>query len=210
MNLSRARQQVKDPGLRETLDGTDGILLEAVESSRTLAIELCPPALYELGLVPALQWLGKRMFEQHELEVRIDADLHEEMQDQDLRSFCFEAVRELLFNVVKHSGVCRARVDLQRSGDFLRIDVSDAGVGFDPRGLCPSDTESLEFGLLTIRERFSSLGGRVDVESAPGAGTRISLFAPWKQAGMDLSRPGRGLKRVAADDVRSEGGPSSP
>jgi signal transduction histidine kinase len=178
MNLTQVLQHADAPDLRDLLKGTDGILRDAIESSRTLAVELCPPLLYELGLVPALEWLGKRMYERHALDVQIDANLDREPEDLDLRSFCFEAVRELLFNVVKHSGVLSAQVCLRHEKEFLEIRVSDEGRGFDPQHVQPLGTDSLDFGLFAIRERLSSLGGRIELASAPGEGTQVTFLAP--------------------------------
>jgi CheY-like chemotaxis protein len=96
---------------------------------------------------------------------------------EDLRLMCFQAVRELLLNTVKHAGVTSAQITMTyNKGQSLRIAVSDAGKGFDPSQVAGATSGS--FGLFSIRERFALLGGHLEVESAPGQGTRAILTVP--------------------------------
>ena len=91
----------------------------------------------------------------------------------------YEAVRELLFNVVKHAGATSARVAVTRLGaDAVQVTVEDGGVGFDLASLESGELASSGFGLFSIRERLSYLGGRLTMESAPGRGARFTLVAP--------------------------------
>jgi len=92
----------------------------------------------------------------------------------------FQSVRELLFNAVKHAKVQKARVDVQRADEHVRIVVSDEGRGFDPARLAGRVVDKGGFGLFSIRERMGFLGGRLEIESAPGRGSRFTLVAPLK------------------------------
>ena len=86
--------------------------------------------LYDHGLAQALQWLSRRTFEQHGLVVNVRADDAANPEDQDTRVLLFQAVRELLFNIVKHAETDRATIDMSISTDNqLRITVADEGVG---------------------------------------------------------------------------------
>ena len=91
--------------------------------------------------------------------------------------FIFRAVQELLFNVVKHSGVKAARIALSNSERGIIICVSDHGKGFDPENLKGAKTSS-GLGLLSLRERIRHIGGTLSIESAPGQGCRFSLTFP--------------------------------
>jgi signal transduction histidine kinase len=84
----------------------------------------------------------------------------------------FRALRELLINVAKHAAAREARVRIECEEGLLRVIVEDDGQGFDP------DEESEGFGLLSLRDRLQHLGGRLDIESAPGRGARISAVVP--------------------------------
>lgn len=174
---------------------------EAIRDVRTLTFELSPPVLYQLGLLPALQWLAEDLERRHGLVTEILDDGQPKPLDEDLRVLLFRAVQELLFNTVKHAGTKQARVVLRRSGDRLLIEVADGGRGFEvpplmagsPQGRptgpisrqttgvrSPSPasrTGSPGFGLFNIRERLSHLGGCLEIESSPGRGTKVSLTA---------------------------------
>ena len=90
----------------------------------------------------------------------------------------FVAVRELLFNVVKHGQVQQAWVRVSRLPENqLKIVVSDQGAGFDPARLRACEGTRSGFGLFSLRERLESLGGQMEVESAPGKGSRFTLLA---------------------------------
>jgi CheY-like chemotaxis protein len=90
----------------------------------------------------------------------------------------FHSVRELLFNVAKHAGIRTARVEIIQEADRIRVDVTDKGVGFDPIQLKGEGTKSRGIGLFSIQERFGYLGGSMEIDSAPGRGSRFTLITP--------------------------------
>ena len=89
----------------------------------------------------------------------------------------FEAVRELLFNAVKHAHVDQVDVKLEVGpDDTIHIQVSDEGIGFDPAvTLHHRHDQQVGLGLFSIEERLALFGGRLDIQSAPGKGARFSL-----------------------------------
>jgi CheY-like chemotaxis protein len=151
------------------------LLKESIEKSRRLSHELSPPVLQHSGLLGVLQWLGRRMGEQFNLKVELEATAEPVIEDATLKSFLFRSVQELLFNSVKHSGVNRAGIILSGSERQIKITVSDEGRGFDPNIL--NDVET-GFGLMTIRERASYIGGCLDIDSSPGKGSRFTITVP--------------------------------
>jgi len=93
----------------------------------------------------------------------------------------FRAVRELLINVSKHANTHAAQVKCRRAGGHLVVTVADSGKGFDARVLfAPKAYRG--FGLLTVRERVTSLGGTMKCESIPGDGSRVTLELPIRAA----------------------------
>ena len=114
------------------------------------------------------------------LEVKVSADPQADSDRRDVRTLLFASVRELLFNVVKHAHVDRVTVDLALdANDTLCITVTDEGLGFDPVEVDErAKVNQVGWGLFSIRERLTLLGGRFDVESAPGRGTTFRLIAP--------------------------------
>jgi len=85
-------------------------------------------------------------------------------------------IQEALTNVRKHAGASRAWVRLQRQNPWVRVTVEDNGRGFDPASLASPDR--LHFGLQTMRERAEGLGGKLEIDTAPGRGTRIVATLP--------------------------------
>ena len=153
---------------------------------RHLSIELSPPIRPEEGLSHAFKWLAAHMQQQHGLPIKLEAEEACVISDEQIHGLLFNCVRELLFNVVKHAQASQAVIVLQRSDGSLRIEVCDDGKGFAvPNGSKEiSDGAKLpsSFGLPTIRHQLSLFGGSMEINSEPGAGTRIALIVPETQA----------------------------
>lgn len=159
------------------------ILDQAVQLSRSLTLQLRPPVLYELGLAPAVEWLGNQLHDQFGLSVEVTADTNAEPPSDELRIFLFRAIREALLNVAKHAKVKTAQVEIrQPAPQRLDIVIRDEGVGFDPAQAENQLKDQKGFGLFSIRERLELLGGHLTVKSAPGKGTIIKLSIPLNDA----------------------------
>ena len=154
-----------------------GALIDGASSSiRSLAAQLAPAVLNELGIAAALDWLGEEMERTFSLHVRVTDDGTAKPLAENARSIVYRAVRELLINVAKHARTDSAVVALERSDDQLHIAVSDTGSGYDPE-LTGTRTHT-GLGLLSIKERLSLIGGSLKVETAPGSGTRSVITVP--------------------------------
>jgi DNA-binding NarL/FixJ family response regulator len=189
MRLSLAIQSPPS-GQREIFDQVEQLITQAIEASRSLTTQLSPPILYDAGLVPALQWLARRMQEDHDLLARIHADHAPSIMHDDLRALIFEVVRELLFNIVKHADVKTADVHVSEPAEgTVRIVVQDTGRGFDP-ALLRSGAD--RFGLFSIRQRIHLLNGRFEIDSAPGRGTQVNLELPVPTAAAPVDEPPAG------------------
>ncbi len=185
-SVSMLRGQAHDDQLRQSLRQVDDLLNDSITASRSLTVELSPPILAQGSLGAALHWLSRWMAEKHSLATEVRADEQANPQSEEIRSLLFQAVRELLLNVVKHASVKGAIVEMHATDDgFVRIVVADTGVGFDPSQIGRSQDPASGFGLFSLQERLSLLGGRMDIESAPGQGTRVTVLAPMQ--------PGAGL-----------------
>jgi PAS domain S-box-containing protein len=175
MQLASLRTAVGTGEARRRLDHTADLLRECVDVSRSLAVELSPPVLNDGGLVAALEWLAERMHTQYGLTVDLSAPPEAEPAAEEVRVLLFHAVRELLFNVVKHAGVSRAALRLERVDDeAVVLTVADEGRG------CPEDrlAAGTGFGLSELRGRLELLGGELSFDAKPGIGCHVSLRAP--------------------------------
>ncbi|MDZ4859119.1 MAG: ATP-binding protein [Candidatus Hydrogenedentes bacterium] len=166
--------------IAELAEEVRGLISECIGISRTLTGEISPPILRKGGLIPALEWLCRWMKEKHKLDVSLSVNGQISMYREDLTILLFQSVRELLFNVVKHSGVDTAKIDVGQHGNEIRIMVSDEGIGFDVSttpALKPTD-QTGGLGLFTTQERLHLLGGYSELDSAPDQGFRFTLVAP--------------------------------
>ena len=179
MKLAQLNPSGWTPELKTNIADIDKILTDSLEYTRTLIAELSPNILYELGIVPALFWLGGQ-FERHDLYV----DVREEDKDislpEDHAIFVFQAVRELLFNILKHADTKHATISLKKTAPHeLEVKVEDAGRGFHLSSESQDFAKPGKFGLFSIRERVEALGGEIQIESKPGKGTCITLHVPY-------------------------------
>ena len=196
------RRDPIDPPMQETIERIDALLGECIAESRSLTVQLCPPVLHEAGLAAAVEWLGRHMEQTCGLNVEVEVDPQAEPESEEVRILLFEAARELLFNVVKHAETGRARVALTAApDDGVCLAVSDEGAGFAPADPKSEQATASGFGLFSIRERLELLGGRLEVETAPGRGTRVTIWAPRCQG--DGEHPRCGLAGPAS--VASQG-----
>lgn len=149
----------------------------------SLSFQLSPPLLYDVGLSAAAEWLVEDLKRRYGLTVVLTDDAHLAGElDETTRVLLFRALRELLMNVAKHASVAKARVHMMREGERVRIEVEDAGIGFDPA------VEAHGFGLLAMRERVRHLGGSIEIRSVVGEGTRVVICVPLAQGGARRER----------------------
>jgi DNA-binding NarL/FixJ family response regulator/anti-sigma regulatory factor (Ser/Thr protein kinase) len=178
MRAELARSEADRPATQQELRHVLDLLDQSITASRSLATDLCPPVLNEAGLAAGLDWLARWMDEKYNLQVDVHCELGMVTLADEMRMTLFTATRELLFNVVKHSGVTRARVAMRRQDDhWLAVVVEDSGSGFNPH-LVQEEITPDGMGLFSIRERIETMGGRFEIHSDPGAGTRVTIAAP--------------------------------
>jgi len=164
------------------LEKTGSLLEQAIRDTHSLTFKISSPILYELGLAAALEWLTEQVQKDHSISTRFIADGSTDPLDDDVRVLLFQAVNELLVNVVKHSQAQNVEVSIRREGGNLQVEVGDDGVGFQIPQTAPDRRERCGFGLFSIRERLRPYGGFLQVQSEPGAGTHITLIVPLVKA----------------------------
>jgi signal transduction histidine kinase len=132
---------------------------------------LRPPILDDLGLEPALRWLARSVAEAARLEVELEASELPPL-DGDLQTLLFRVAQEALNNVAKHAQANKVLVRLVQRGPHILLDVADDGRGFEPS---PASGGS---GIGGMRERVRLYGGRLELHSATGDGTRLRVAVP--------------------------------
>ena len=148
----------------------------SVNSIRNIALLLRPSMLDDLGLIPALEWQAREASRRNGVKVKVtDENVPDSLPDP-IRTCVYRVVQEALHNISSHSGAANAEVGVKLENGSLILRVEDDGSGFDPartRGL----------GLLGMEERVKQLGGRLEVQSGPGKGTRLRVTLPIGQYG---------------------------
>lgn len=172
-------QESIPPELMPVFKELQEMISQSINQSRSIMSEMSPPILYELGLVPALEWLIEQIEVQHGLPINLETTAKaSQPMEHEIQVLLFQATRELLMNVIKHSKAESASVRLSGSGSRVRIEVIDNGTGFDKKQAFRTDISSGGFGLFSIRERLRHLGGKLIIQSIPGQGTRVIMTAP--------------------------------
>lgn len=174
LRVESLRGRAREDSDNRTVDQVCELAAGVLAQTRTLMFEISPPILHELGLVPALEWLADSVRAQHGLSVDVDADSVTIAED-DLKALLFRSTRELLSNVVRHAGARTAVIRVRVTQSSIRIEVEDDGRGYEQPRVVASNAG---FGLFSIRERLAHLGGRLELFSTIGRGTRAVVEAP--------------------------------
>jgi len=173
LKMNHASQMITPHPACTVLQEADQLIDQSLTYTRTVVAELMPPTLRQFGLAAGLRWLGERM-EQQGLLVHVDVPAVTPPLSEDYTTMLFQCVRELLFNVLKHSGTDRASVTMTEDGQGkLQIVVHDDGIGCDPVAIRESKGD--KFGLFSIRERMEAIDGWMELESGADAGTTVTL-----------------------------------
>ena len=150
-------------------------LKTGVGDLRSLITDLRPAALDEFGIKAALETLAERVSRQSDVVVDLEVDLVQDGSEVEFRhpaeieSAVYRVVQEALTNAVKHAQATRVVVRISDRDGTVDVTVSDDGKGFDPL------ESSAGFGLVGIRERLALVRGTLEIESALGAGTTLSI-----------------------------------
>jgi signal transduction histidine kinase len=178
IKLGRVRAKIPYADEQESFDAIIAMIEQAIKDTRTLTFEMSIPILYELGIEAALEWLVEQTNADSDIAVTFTGDKQKKPLDEEVSVVLFRAVQELLTNVRKHAQAQNAEIAIQTDGTQVLIRVKDDGVGFTPEDLNPSGQEKYGFGLLSLRERLTLLGGCITIESTPHHGTEIALMVP--------------------------------
>lgn len=149
---------------------------DGLAEARRFIRELAPPSL-DSGLGPALERLAQGWSAREGVDVVVDV-AREVVLPMDAQTALLRISQGALANVAQHARAGRVGIRLDASDDAVRLRVADDGDGFDPRGAAVGASGTDSFGLRAMRERVDQLGGRLDVVSAPGAGTSITVTLP--------------------------------
>lgn len=172
--MQLAEKTLRDPSGRKALQDLEALAEQTIENLRRLTRALRPIYLEDLGLVTALEMLAREVEQASGVRVLFQQIGLEKRLDPRVELALYRIAQEALNNVVRHSRAHQVQV-LIRFDDQVVLEVRDDGIGF----LLPSSPTDFatrgHFGLLGMRERAELIGARLEVESAPGTGTRVRV-----------------------------------
>lgn len=178
IKLNQLQMVNTNPELSRLLDEATGLVEESISDTRSLTLEISPPALYELGLEAALDELAQEIQDEQHIRTEVVDDGQPKPMGEDAKVALYRATRELMINAVKHSQSPYLRVTLSRAADRIVVEVIDQGRGFDPARAQTDAAKTKSFGLFSIRERLRHMNGEIKIDSRPGQGTRVTLTMP--------------------------------
>jgi signal transduction histidine kinase len=161
----------------EELEGISQLVKDNIRDIRRLIYELRPAALDQLGLVPALREYVSRYQQENRIAVELTVFGDEERLLPAVELALFRVVQEALNNVAKHAQARRVEIKLERGEGEVAVSIADDGRGFVPQ----EALRGTGLGLLSMRERVEYLGGRFELESAPGEGTTVRAIVPLEE-----------------------------
>ena len=173
--LAAGNDQAKTP--RRIADSIE-IVDRMVQKVRDVSLDLRPPLLDEMGLVPALKGYLETQAERTgiEIEVRGDNDLMNLPPEVEITAF--RVAQEAVTNVIRHASASRVVVTIAHRSGKLEIGVVDDGRGFDVRATMEALSTGKALGLLGMQERARMLGGEFRIEATPGQGTSVRVVVP--------------------------------
>jgi signal transduction histidine kinase len=176
MKIKHAQLVREEP--RDILPDLERLLTQSLQHSRRLIRELSPTALLPAQLPMVFRRLADQMRD-HGLIVTVEYAEKDLPVCPNLSMVIYQVMSELLFNVLTHARTASAVVTIEKRHDCdLTVTVRDHGDGFDTASLGESAIERHKFGLFSIQEQLTALGGRLSVESTIGAGTSATVVIP--------------------------------
>jgi signal transduction histidine kinase len=182
-------------GVETILEGNQSVALEQVRELksfstnalgelRQIIADLRPSQLDDLGLMAALQWYVQDFEERYSIHTDFIVEGNRSRLPSEYEAVLFRIAQEALTNVARHADASHAVVKLENYPAQVRVTIRDDGRGFDLENTLRSDRRT-GWGLLGIQERVLLLGGRCEIHSKPGRGTRVQVTVPVKTEAKD-------------------------
>jgi signal transduction histidine kinase len=168
-----------DPAeVRRLLSAMRQLAVGTLDGVHDLIFDLRPTLLDHLGLLPALRWLAQSRLEPGGVRVRIEESSPAVRLPSEVETALFRVVQEAVSNINRHAAARNVHLRFEHDDRSVTLSITDDGIGFDMMELALAPDNGRGLGLLGMQERVQLLGGEVEITSAPGRGTRVSLNVP--------------------------------
>jgi PAS domain S-box-containing protein len=178
MKLDALEDQLTNPALHAYAAEAAALVEQSIIDIRTLTFRMRPPILDTAGIETALQWLCSSITNDYHLQVDFFSDDQPKPMSAEVRYSLYQAVRELLLNVVKHARTSHAELSLTTGQTGLTVQVIDGGIGFTHPDAHLKHIENGGYGLYNVQQRIEQMGGRFTIDSLPGRGTSATILVP--------------------------------
>ena len=179
MKLDALEDKLSDDTLHTYAMEAASLIETSIHDIRSLTFRMRPPILDTAGIETALEWLCSSISNDYSIQVDFTDDCQQKPRlSTEMRYSLYQAVRELLLNVVKHAGTEKAHVSITCENQMIVVQVADNGIGFNHPDAIMKHVHNGGYGLYNVRQRIKQMGGRFVVESAPGQGTSVTLMVP--------------------------------
>jgi signal transduction histidine kinase len=193
LELGALRSKLKRADTTHMVDHLQDLARQIAQGLYHLVHDLRPAQLDDLGLVPALNFLFSQDCCPKGLDISFEVTGDSKRLDPLIETVLFRVAQESLYNVSRHSQAKQAKVGLRFECDRVILEISDQGIGFDPR---ENFHPPRGWGLAGMRERVESIDGKFNLQSAQGRGTTVEAIVPLAQT--EEKEPGNGNNHIIA------------
>jgi PAS domain S-box-containing protein len=178
LQIAALNNSMEKEDILKKLKSISGGINDTIKATQDAIFELSPPQLNQIGLAAALSdWMHKELKTKHGIKCELLGDAKKYPVNNVMRYLLFRCACELLVNVVKHARASKVKVNVQNKNDNITVSVQDNGSGFNYNPKLHK-MEHSGFGLLSIYERIENIGGTLQIDTAPGKGTKVVLKVP--------------------------------
>jgi len=173
IDLGIIRQNVPDKEVVLKINKLSALVSETIKTVQRITSQLRPELLDDLGLEAAIEWYTKEYAKRNGVKVILDMDPGIECSPN-VSLHIFRIMQEALTNIARHSGAARIDIRLSKTGNFLNFRISDNGIGINENEI----KSKTSFGIISMKERATSIGGTLEVYNENDSGTVIKLAVP--------------------------------
>jgi two-component system, NarL family, sensor histidine kinase DegS len=177
-----SRQRLKLATVKERLGDLRSQAVESLEALRATAQGLRPRIIDDLGLVASLEWIAEELEKDQKIKIKVEAKAMDKPLSPEARIVLFRIAQEALNNIRKHSRATTATIKVERGEDVITLTVTDNGQGFEVPGRAEEMVSEGRLGLMGMYERARLLDGNLQIISAPGRGTELTVTLPWSSS----------------------------
>lgn len=176
-SLAAVLKELRDSRQKDMTRDILKTIKETIREARSLTVEISPPSLRQFGLEDATESLLERFSANYGIKTIFNTECPDNLK-KDMAILLYQAIRELLMNVIKHSGSKSVVVTLSKDSDNLIVSVKDFGKGFDKEDSELHEGDLNGYGLFSIGERMQSIGGSININSTYNHGAEVIISVP--------------------------------